>query len=71
MIISIGEWVIQTACEENQAWQDAGYAPIRIGVSISVQQLQNADIVNQVKDILRETDLDPSIWNWKLPKIYL
>lgn len=59
LIISIGEWVIQTACRQNQAWQDAGYAPIRIGVNISVQQLQNADIVNQVKDILRETDLDP------------
>ncbi len=59
LIISIGEWVIQTACRQNKAWQDAGYAPIRIGVNISVQQLQNADIVNQVKDILRETDLDP------------
>ncbi|MEL7658642.1 MAG: EAL domain-containing protein, partial [Bacillota bacterium] len=59
LIISIGEWVMRTACWQNKAWQEAGYSPIRIGVNLSVQQLQDANIVNQVKDILRETDLDP------------
>ena len=59
LIISMGEWVMRTACRQNKAWQDAGYDPIRVGVNISVQQLQNGDIVKQVEDILRETGLKP------------
>lgn len=59
LIVSIGEWVMRTACRQNKAWQDAGCPPVRIGVNLSVQQMQDADIVNQVKDILRETGLDP------------
>jgi diguanylate cyclase len=35
LIIPIGEWVIQTACEQNKAWQTGGFAPIPIAVNIS------------------------------------
>lgn len=59
LIMSIGEWVMRTACKQNKAWQDAGYSPIRMAVNLSVQQVQNTNIVKQVKDILRETDLAP------------
>lgn len=57
LIIPIGEWVLRTACQQNKAWQEEGYTPLRVGVNISVQQFQNPNLIQQVKGILEETGL--------------
>ena len=59
LIITIGEWVLRTACKQNKAWQDAGLSRIRIGVNLSVKQFQNDNLIKDVERILRETGLDP------------
>ncbi|WP_191089638.1 putative bifunctional diguanylate cyclase/phosphodiesterase [Paenibacillus spiritus] len=59
LILPIGEWVLRTACERNKAWQDAGLPPVRIGVNLSVRQLQNPGIVDTVKAALRDSGLEP------------
>jgi len=59
LILSIGEWVMRTACSQNKAWQEAGYQKIRVGVNLSVREFHNHDIINQVKGILEETGLEP------------
>lgn len=43
-IHAIGEWVLQTACAQNQAWQEAGMPPIRIAVNISARQFQQRNL---------------------------
>jgi len=58
LIVPIGEWVIRTVCKQNKAWQDAGYAPVRIAVNVSAQQLKQQNIVEMIHNILIETDLD-------------
>ncbi|WP_229724021.1 putative bifunctional diguanylate cyclase/phosphodiesterase [Oxalicibacterium solurbis] len=58
LIIPIGEWVLQTACRRNRAWQDAGYPPVVISVNLSPRQLARGDIVQQVERVLAETGLD-------------
>ena len=57
-IVSIGRWVLYTACTQNKAWQDQGYPPIKICVNISTIQLQQPNFVQTVKAILEETGLD-------------
>ncbi len=57
LISDIGEWVLKTACMQNQKWQNAGYAPVCIAVNVSANQLQNPDFVRQVQNVLRETAL--------------
>ncbi|MBS4098364.1 MAG: response regulator, partial [Sulfuricella sp.] len=32
LIVSIGEWVLQTACAQGRKWRDEGYPPLRIAV---------------------------------------
>jgi diguanylate cyclase (GGDEF)-like protein len=59
LINAIGEWVLQTACRQNKIWQDAGLPKIRMGVNLSVRQLQSANIVRQVDNVLRQTGLLP------------
>ncbi|MDI6816015.1 MAG: PAS domain S-box protein [Actinomycetota bacterium] len=59
LIVPIGEWVLRTACEQNKAWQDAGYAPIRMAVNLSCRQFQQVDLAERVARIVKETGLDP------------
>lgn len=59
LIMSIGDWVLKTACKQNKAWRDAGLPHIRMAVNLSLQQLQNPNIVMRVEEILKETGLSP------------
>ena len=59
LIVTIGEWVLRSACKQIKAWQDAGIPKLSIGVNLSVNQLQSYEIVNQVSQVLIETGLNP------------
>ena len=36
----MGEWILQSACLQNRAWQDAGLPRIRVVVNLSSRQLK-------------------------------
>lgn len=59
LIIPIGEWVLKTACAQNKAWQNAGFPKIRVAVNLSARQFQQPNLVKTVRQILKETQLDP------------
>ncbi|AFY31155.1 EAL domain-containing protein [Calothrix sp. PCC 7507] len=59
-IVSIGEWVLRTACSQNKAWQDAGLPPISIAVNLSLKQFRQPDLMETLSKILQETGLDPN-----------
>jgi diguanylate cyclase (GGDEF)-like protein len=60
IISSIGEWVIRTACQQMKIWDRAGCLPVPVSVNVSGVQLKQKDFVEQVKTILRETEIDPA-----------
>jgi diguanylate cyclase (GGDEF)-like protein len=60
MIVPLGEWVLETACRQNVAWQNAGFAPFRMGVNLSLRQLQQSDLTDVINRIMTETGLNPS-----------
>jgi diguanylate cyclase (GGDEF)-like protein len=60
LIVPIGLWVLETACEQNKAWQDAGFEAIPIAVNISVRQFQDEQFVDKVLSILEHTGLNPA-----------
>ena len=59
LINPIGEWVLETACRQNKAWQDMGLEPILMAVNISASQFKNPHFISQVEWILKKTGLDP------------
>ena len=57
MISHLGEWVLRTACAQNQAWQTAGLPHIKMAVNLSAQQLHSPGIEQTVASALETTGL--------------
>lgn len=59
LIISIGEWVLKTACIQAKKWIESGCDFNTIAVNISVKQFRQENFVEVIKDVLETVDLDP------------
>ncbi len=60
LIVPIGEWVLRTACAQNKAWQEEGFAPLSVSVNLSARQFWQQDLVATVAAALSESHLDPA-----------
>lgn len=58
MIVPLGDWVLEEACKQNKAWQEAGMPKIPVSVNLSMRQFSRRDLTAIVKDILRKTGLE-------------
>ena len=56
LIHPIGAWVLETACAQARAWQDAGLHPIRMCINVSARQLDER-LVETVSRALDRTAL--------------
>lgn len=60
LIILVGHWVLQAACEQLVVWaDDADTAELSIAVNVSARQFRQTDFVLQVQDLLRKTGANP------------
>lgn len=59
LITKIDEWGLSEACRQNKLWQDKGYPAVKISVNISQAQLYQTDIISTIKQVLKESGLDP------------
>jgi diguanylate cyclase (GGDEF)-like protein/PAS domain S-box-containing protein len=59
LILPIGNWVLREACQQAQAWVDAGLPPATMAVNISAAELRNDNFLAGVFAILKDTGLDP------------
>jgi diguanylate cyclase (GGDEF)-like protein/PAS domain S-box-containing protein len=59
LIVPIGSWVLRTACRQSQAWQNAGYGPLRIAVNLSARQFAEQGLVDAIGATLVDTGLHP------------
>ena len=58
-IVSIGEWVLLTACRQARAWQMAGLMPVTVSVNVSARQFDDARLVMRVRRALELSGLAP------------
>jgi EAL domain-containing protein (putative c-di-GMP-specific phosphodiesterase class I) len=61
VMLPIGTWALREACRQAKAWHDAGHRTLSLAVNLSVTQLQQADLVQRVRDILQDTGLPPRL----------
>lgn len=58
IIISIGEWVLQTACKQLKMWLDAGLSINRVAMNLSAHQFRNQRLINVVAESIKASGLE-------------
>jgi EAL domain-containing protein (putative c-di-GMP-specific phosphodiesterase class I) len=58
-IVSLGAWILRSACTQFARWQAEGWSPARIAVNISGNQLRRTNFLRIVDGVLNQTQLDP------------
>jgi EAL domain-containing protein (putative c-di-GMP-specific phosphodiesterase class I)/CheY-like chemotaxis protein len=60
LILPLGQWVLETACRQARTWQTrlVGHPPITMNVNLSVKQVRQPMLVENVRRTLDETNLD-------------
>ncbi|MCG7909809.1 MAG: EAL domain-containing protein [Candidatus Thiodiazotropha taylori] len=71
MIIELGEWVLNEACRQNKAWQDAGHQNIRVAINLSSMQFIQRDLSHKVDNSLRSSGLDPKYLEFEITESIL
>lgn len=60
LIVPIGEWVLQTACEQLKAWErDPRAEKLLLSVNVSARQFRQTDFVAMVSRVLKQTGVNP------------
>jgi diguanylate cyclase (GGDEF)-like protein/PAS domain S-box-containing protein len=61
LIIPIGQWVLGEACRQIRRWQELypTYPPLQVSVNLSGKQFMKPNLVDQIRDVLEETGIDP------------
>jgi diguanylate cyclase (GGDEF)-like protein/PAS domain S-box-containing protein len=59
LIVSVGEWVLETACRDAKLMSDKVGRALTLSVNISARQFSRSDIVEHIAFILEETGLKP------------
>jgi diguanylate cyclase (GGDEF)-like protein/PAS domain S-box-containing protein len=60
LILALGAWVLNKACEQVALWAEAGM-PLRVAVNLSAQQLRQTDLVEQIERNLFVYGADPDL----------
>ena len=61
LIVDLGRWVLRTACHDAAAWQVGPSAGRGVAVNVSVRQFQSSGLVEDVRETLASSGLDPRL----------
>ena len=59
LIVPMGAQILRMACEQTKKWVDMGFTDIRVAVNFSAKQFSMDNMVDDVKQVLAETQLNP------------
>jgi diguanylate cyclase (GGDEF)-like protein/PAS domain S-box-containing protein len=59
LMVEIGHWVIEEACRQLRAWQEAGHDGFTVSVNFSAQELQRPDVVQMVRAAIERHGIAP------------
>jgi len=69
-LLSIGPWVLETACRQGQVWQRRGSRGLRVMVNLAAHELQQETLVVHVEKALAASGLDPDSLHLEVPEGY-
>ena len=71
LITSLGEWVLETACQQVKAWQEKYERDFDIAVNLSSQQFFSSDVASVVLKTIFDTGLTPNSLHLELTETIL
>lgn len=71
LIIGVGEWVLREAAQQVVRWQAIGLTVPRVAVNLSARQFASPELDTQVRTVLAETGVDPSVLEFELTESML
>ncbi|WP_052494229.1 EAL domain-containing protein [Nitrosospira sp. NpAV] len=71
LIVSVGEWVVLTVCEQIGKWQNQGLVPHPVSVNLSARQFQQQDLDMVIGKTLEVTGIDPRLLEFELTESVL
>lgn len=60
LIVPIGNWVIDHACQQIKRWNGLGVEDIRVSINISPKQFQQPNLVAYIDTMIKKYNLHPS-----------
>ena len=60
LVAQIGDWVFKTACVQLLEWNTCGYPDFYMSVNLSVKQFSQANLVDKLTEIIRESGANPA-----------
>ncbi|GIH12393.1 putative bifunctional diguanylate cyclase/phosphodiesterase [Rugosimonospora africana] len=66
LIVPLGRWVLAEACRQARSWQRDGEPDLVVSVNLSVRQIHQPDLADTVRDVLRQTGLEPRLLQLEL-----
>jgi EAL domain-containing protein (putative c-di-GMP-specific phosphodiesterase class I) len=70
VLLSVGPWVLETACRQAREWQRRGSRKLRMMVNMSAYELQQPDLVANVEKALAASELEPDTLHLEIPEGY-
>ena len=59
LIVPLGEWVLDHACQQLRQWLDAGHQDLHLAINVSMVQLQQGALAHTLVDVLARYRLPP------------
>ena len=70
VMLTVGPWVLETACRQAREWQRRGSSKLRLMVNLSAHELQQEGFVVQVEKALAASGLPPDALHLEIPEGY-
>jgi diguanylate cyclase (GGDEF)-like protein/PAS domain S-box-containing protein len=70
VMLSVGPWVLETACRQAREWQRRGSRGLRVMVNLSAHELQQPELIVHVEKALAASGLEPDTLHLEIPEGY-
>jgi diguanylate cyclase (GGDEF)-like protein/PAS domain S-box-containing protein len=69
LILPIGRWVLEAACQQARSWNDK--SPISVAINVSAVELRAKDFLSNVRQTLEQSGLDPACLELELTETFM
>lgn len=59
LMVTIGGFVLETACQQLKRWMDAGFEDIQVAVNLTSRQFRDGNFQSMICSVLEKTGADP------------